>query len=139
MPGVRTIDVAKQAGVNPQTLRYYERRGLLPEPHRTGAGYRAYDTEAVQIVRFVKHAQALGFSLAEVESLLHLARGGPVNCQAAQDLATEKLDQLDAKIAALQAMRASLERLVDTCQAPHDQRDCPLLDALDDVATESHA
>jgi DNA-binding transcriptional MerR regulator len=74
---MRTMQVAQRAGVNAQTLRYYERRGLLPDPPRTASGYRAYGPEAVRIVRFVKRAQELGFSLTEIEVLLHLADGGP--------------------------------------------------------------
>ncbi|MGH9075039.1 MAG: MerR family transcriptional regulator, partial [Acidimicrobiales bacterium] len=74
---MRSSEVAVAAGVNVQTLRYYERRGLLSEPDRLGSGYRAYGPEAVRVVRFVKRAQALGFSLEEVESLLELAAGGP--------------------------------------------------------------
>jgi len=74
---VRTSEVAAQAQVNTQTLRYYERRGLLPEPERTNSGYRAYTPDAVRVVRFVKRAQQLGFTLDDIEDLLHLADGGP--------------------------------------------------------------
>ena len=63
--------------MNTQTLRYYERRGLLPEPERTDSGYRAYGADAVRVVRFVKRAQQLGFTLTDIEELLHLAEGGP--------------------------------------------------------------
>jgi DNA-binding transcriptional MerR regulator len=98
--------VAEQAQVNPQTLRYYERRGLLPEPERSPTGYRAYRSEAVRVVRFIKRAQELGFSLDDVESLLHLAEGGPDSCEAARSLATDKLADLDRRIAQLQSMRA---------------------------------
>jgi len=75
--GVRTSEVAAAAHVNTQTLRYYERRGLLPEPQRTRSGYRAYTPDAVRVVRFVKRAQQLGFTLDDIEELLHLADGGP--------------------------------------------------------------
>jgi DNA-binding transcriptional MerR regulator len=70
---VRTGEVATQAPVNIQTLRYYERRGLLPEPQRTSSGYRAYSPDAVRVVRFVKRAQQLGFALDDIEDLLHRA------------------------------------------------------------------
>lgn len=128
---MRTAQVAARAGVNTQTLRYYERRGLLPDPPRTPAGYRSYGPDAVRVVRFVKRAQALGFTLTEVEELLHLADGGPDPCQGAQRLTGEKIADLDARIAALTAMRASLDRLLGTCARPRAQRDCPLLDSLD--------
>lgn len=82
-----------------QTLRYYERRGLLPAPARLGSGYRSYDPAAVRTVRFVKRAQRLGFSLVEIDALLDLAAGGPASCDAARAMADEKLAQLEQKIA----------------------------------------
>ena len=127
---MRTSQVARQSGVNVQTLRYYERRGLLQPPQSRPSGYRDYTSETVDIVRFVKRAQELGFSLDEVESLLDLADGGPANCEAAQELARQKLRDLDAKIAGLRAMQASLRRLVATCEKPRHERECPLLQAL---------
>ena len=98
---MRTGQVARQSGVNTQTLRYYERRGLLQVPPRRPSGYREYAPDAVGIIRFVKRAQELGFSLTEVESLLNLAAGGPANCDRARGLATEKLAELKGKIASL--------------------------------------
>jgi DNA-binding transcriptional MerR regulator len=129
---MRTIELARSAGVKPPTLRYYERRGLLPTPARTGSGYRSYGPDAVRIVRFVKRAQQLGFTLAEVATLLELAAGGPDPCSEAQAVATAKIADLDSKIVQLTAMRAALHRLLDTCASPRDDRDCPLLHALDD-------
>ena len=132
---MRTGEVAAEAGVNVQTLRYYERRGLLPEPARRDSGYRAYGPEAVRIVRFIKRAQELGFGLREAETLLGLAAGGPESCDAARELAEEKVAELDRRIADLRAMRDSLQRLSATCARPRDDRDCPLLHAIED-ATE---
>ena len=136
---MRSSEVAEKAGVNVQTLRYYERRGLLAEPERSLSGYRSYSTEAVRTVRFVKRAQQLGFSLEEIDILLDLASGGPDGCEAAKSLATEKLAQLEEKIAHLGAMRDSLRQLVATCDQARDQRLCPLLDAIetDDETRES--
>lgn len=128
---MRTTQVAELAGVNTQTLRYYERRGLLPEPERTRGGYRNYGPDAVRIVRFVKRSQELGFTLTEIETLLDLANGGPANCETTRHLAAEKISQLDDKIAILQTMRASLARLAATCTRPRADRDCPLLHSLD--------
>src|SRR6266540_1748226 len=102
---MRTGQVASRTGVNVQTLRYYERRGLLPEPGRRDSGYRVYSSEAVRIVRFIKRAQELGFSLAEVEVLLDLAAGGPESCETAQELAHHKIEELDRKVGHLRAMR----------------------------------
>ena len=127
---MRPSQVASGAGVNLQTLRYYERRGLIPLPRRLLSGYRSYDPAVVGRVRFVKAAQQLGFSLDGVTTLLDLAGGGPDNCDAARLLAVEKIDQLDAKIATLSAMRESLRQLVATCERPPDRRECPLLDTM---------
>lgn len=128
---MRSAEVAHAAGVNPQTLRYYQRRGLLAEPDRLDSGYRSWDDTAVRTVRFVKHAQQLGFSLEEIASLLELAGGGPDSCETARQLAVEKTAQLDAKIAALTAMRDALVRLADTCSRPRARRHCPLVQAID--------
>jgi DNA-binding transcriptional MerR regulator len=92
---MKTGQVAERAGVNVQTLRYCERRGLLPEPLRRDSGYRIYGREAVRVVRFIKRAQELGFSLDDVESLLDLAAGGPDGCAAAQRLARRRIAELD--------------------------------------------
>jgi DNA-binding transcriptional MerR regulator len=129
---VRSSEVASRSGVNVQTLRYYERRGILPEPTRSGSGYRSYDDRAVRIVRFVKGAQHLGFSLKDIDSLLELSVGGPRNCDAARKLATEKIGELEAKITRMSAMRDSLRQLVATCDRSPNKRDCPLLEAIED-------
>lgn len=128
---MRTSEVARQAGVNVQTLRYYERRGLLPEPARSAGGYRAYTPEAVRVVRFVKRAQALGFSLDEIEELLHLAAGGPDHCDTARDMAARRMTDLNRRIAELAAMRDALALLVDTCEMPRTERECPILHELE--------
>jgi Hg(II)-responsive transcriptional regulator len=127
---MRSSQVAAEAGVNVQTLRYYERRGLLPQPDRLASGYRSYNAGAVRRVRFVKGAQQLGFSLEEIDTLLDLAAGGPKNCDAAKTLAAEKVAHLEQKIAHLSAMRDSLCQLVATCGRSRSRRACPMLDAL---------
>ena len=120
--------------MNVQTLRYYERRGLLPEPARRDSGYRVYGPDAVGIVRFIKRAQELGFGLRDAEALLVLAAGGPEACEAAHELAEEKIAELDRRIADLEAMRDSLQRLAATCAKPRAERECPLLVAIEDGA-----
>jgi MerR family transcriptional regulator, mercuric resistance operon regulatory protein len=133
---MRTGQVAEQAGVNVQTLRYYERRGLLPEPSRRESGYRVYGPDAVRTVRFIKRAQQLGFHLSDAESLLALAAGGPESCDAARELADEKIAELDRRIADLIAMRESLGRLAATCAKPRAERECPLLQSIQEAANE---
>jgi MerR family transcriptional regulator, mercuric resistance operon regulatory protein len=127
---MRSSEVAERAGMNVQTLRYYERRGLVIEPPRTGAGYRVYPSETVETVRFVKRAQELGFTLDEVQELLHLAEGGPGDCDTARDLGCARVSVLERKINDLVRMRDSLAELVVTCERPLPDRRCPLLRAL---------
>ena len=124
---MRTSEVASQAHVNAQTLRYYERRGLLPEPERTRSGYRAYTPDAVRVVRFVKRAQQLGFTLDDIEELLHLADGGPASCDDTKTMARARIADLQHRIADLVGMRDALARLIDTCDQPLAERDCPIL------------
>ena len=132
---MRTSEVATQAQVNTQTLRYYERRGLLPHPERTHSGYRAYTPEAVRVVRFVKRAQQLGFTLDDIEELLHLSQGGPDSCQEAKTMARTRITDLQQRIEELVGMRDALARLVDTCDQPRAQRDCPILHDIETAAT----
>ena len=111
---MRIGEVATQAGVNVETLRYYERRGLLPEPERTVGGHREYDDDDVRFVSAVKEAQGLGFTLSEIEDYLRLMRRDP-QAAAAEIRAriAAKVDELDAKIAELRTMRAGLTRALD--------------------------
>lgn len=127
---MRTSELADRAGVNTETLRYYERRGLLEEPPRTPGGYRDYPVSAVGLPRFVKRAQELGFALDEVEELLHLDDGGPDSCDAARVLAERRRADLAARIADLQRMQESLSELVATCDLPRPDRRCALLEVI---------
>jgi Hg(II)-responsive transcriptional regulator len=131
---VKTSEVATGAAVNPQTLRYYERRGLLPAPIRSPGGYRAYPADTVRRVRFIKRAQDLGFTLAEVASLLDLVEGGPDSCDQVRVLTEEKIADLERRIADLQRLRAGLARLVATCERPRTQRECPIMHELIEAA-----
>ena len=132
---MRTSEVAAQAHVNAQTLRYYERRGLLPQPGRTRSGYRAYTPDAVRVVRFVKRAQQLGFTLDDIEELLHLANGGPASCDDAKTMARTRIADLQRRIEDLAGMHDALVRLVDTCDQPRAKRDCPILHDIQTAAT----
>jgi MerR family mercuric resistance operon transcriptional regulator len=133
---MRTSELAGRAGVNTETLRYYERRGLLSTPPRTPGGYRDYPVSAVRLLRFVKRAQELGFTLDEVEELLHLEDGGPESCDAARALAEHRRDDLAARIRDLQRMHDSLAELVATCNLPRADRRCALLEAMDERSGE---
>ena len=126
---MRTSEVAAEAGVNPQTLRYYERRGILPRPSRTSAGYRVYSAEAVRLIRFIKRSQALGFTLGEVEELLRLRSDRRASCAQVKSAAEAKLHDIDEKVRALKSMRRALGVLLRSC---NDRvRQCPILESLD--------
>ncbi len=129
---LRTGQVAEQAGVNVETLRYYERRGLLKEPARRSSGYREYPLEAVRVVRFIKRSQELGFTLGEIEELLVLREGEGLVCAEAQATATRKIKEIEEKIKNLRAMKNALGILVKTCESQNGVRECPILDALDE-------
>jgi MerR family transcriptional regulator, mercuric resistance operon regulatory protein len=133
---MRTTELAGRTGVNPETLRYYERRGLLDPPPRTAGGYRDYPAAAVDLLRFVKRAQELGFTLQEVEELVHLNDGGPDGCEAARSLAHARRADLEARIADLQRMRGSLADLIRTCELPREDRSCALLAAIKDYPND---
>src|SRR3982074_1560474 len=105
---MHTSDGAARPGVNPQTLRYYERRGLLPRPPRSASGYRSYPDDTVRVIRFVKRAQELGVPPDEGAELLQLAGGGPRSCDTARTVAEARLSDLATKIADLERMRHSL-------------------------------
>jgi Hg(II)-responsive transcriptional regulator len=125
--------LASEAGVTVSTLRYYERRGLLQAPSRRASGYRNYPVEAVHVVRFIKHAQTLGFTLTDIKQLLELAAGSRRSCNAVKNLANARIDEMQQKIRMLEAMSASLARLVMTCDRPQSRRECPLLEAIDEA------
>jgi DNA-binding transcriptional MerR regulator len=127
---LRAGEVADRAHVNVQTLRYYERRGLLPEPRRLRSGHRAYPVEAVRMVRFIKQAQALGFTLEEIKSLQRLTGDLPGNCEKAQDLAAARISELDQKISQLRQTRDALSVLTHACREPHPAETCPLTHSL---------
>lgn len=111
---MRTGEVARAAGVNVQTLRYYERRGLLAEPMRSHGGHREYPPEAVTTLRVIKAAQRLGFTLDEVAELLEVGRHHHDRPRAGlQQRARAKLDEVDARIADLHTIRATLTDAID--------------------------
>ena len=128
-------ETAREAGVNTQTLRYYERRGLLPKPPRRGSGYREYSADAVRVVRFIKRAQELGFSLDEVEELVRLRGIKRGERQKVRAIAERKMADIDQKIAHLRSMREALEQLVVSCHHG-GAADCPIIEALNDAPEE---
>jgi Cu(I)-responsive transcriptional regulator len=132
---MRIGDVAAQANVNGQTLRYYERSGLLPAPDRTTNGYRDYPTETVALVRFIKRAQELGFSLDDARILSDLRHAPDRNRLKVRAMADAKLHDVERKIADLKAIRRALHQLVRSC-CDNDAPRCPILEALNGSAPQ---
>ena len=123
--------VARQARVTVQTIRYYERRGLLsPSGHRD-SGYRLYTQEAVQKIRFIKNAQGLGFTLKEISGLLRLRVNNRARCGTIKIKAEAKLEDIHAKIADLRAMQRVLKSLIKTCRRKSLTEECPILRSLE--------
>lgn len=120
--------VAKAAGVNVETIRYYQRLKLLDEPARPLGGVRRYDHAAVARVRFIKRAQELGFSLAEIQRLLRL--GDPQSCGEARALAAEKLALVESRVADLQRLRGVLKKLIGRCDQRRGKVACPIIESL---------
>lgn len=122
--------LAAAADVNPQTVRYYERRDLLPRPRRTASGYRQYGEEALRRLRFIRRAQSLGFSLTEIRELLSLRVRPEVACHDVLQRTRQKLTLVDHKLAELQRIRARLEVLAAACERRQPTDDCPILEVL---------
>lgn len=122
--------LANAVSVNVQTIRYYERRGLLFAQMRSDAGYRYYSVEAVQQIRFIKRAQQLGFSLEEIRDLLTLQVDHPDSCQQVRQRAQSKLGNIEEKLRLLQGIQQALIDLIDACDQKQITDPCPILDVL---------
>lgn len=119
--------LAREAGVNLQTVRYYQRRGLLPVPPSPTSGYRLYSRTDVQRIRFIKRAQALGFTLREIRQLLELSER---RCREVRPLAEVKRDDVARRIRDLKRMLQALDRALEACHRGDPEARCPLIEAL---------
>lgn len=126
--------VAVAGGVNIETIRYYERRGLFPVAGRTPSGYRQYADDAITRLRFIKHAQELGFSLEEIRELLALRVSNGGSCKAVAQKTREKIEIVEERIRHLQRMKSTLEQLSAACAARRPTEECPILETLEDHA-----
>lgn len=127
---IGTSELAKRGGVNLETIRYYERVGLLHRPPRSGAGYRQFSPESVRRVRFIKRSQELGFSLKEIKELLAL-RIAPGSTRAdVRKRAETKIADIEGKVQHLRAMKKALVRLTESCCGSGPASDCPILESL---------
>ena len=120
--------LARQAGVNIDTIRYYERNGLIPEPTRRRSGYREYGPTDVARLRFILRAKDLGFTLAEIGELLSLSADRDVG--GVKRRAVDRLEQVEHKIKELQRVRRGLKTLIDACPGHGDLERCPIIAAL---------
>ena len=124
-------ELARRAGVNVQTVRYYERRGLLEEPLRRESGYRVYEASVLQRLRFIRRAQELGFTLGEIGELLQLRLEPSTTAGAVKERAERKIAEIDGKLRDLMRIRDALAHLAGRCHGGRGPAgDCPLLDAL---------
>lgn len=128
--------LAKAAGVNLETVRFYERQGLLPKPARTSVGYRAFTPDMVRRIRFIKRAQILGFTLAEIKDLLTLSSTTRSSCGTVREKAEAKLKDIDERITSLQAMHQALTRLSKSCSGKGPISKCPILESLTEAEEE---
>ncbi len=124
-----TGQVADEAGVKNDTVRYYEQRGLIQEPPRTDSGYRQFPADTVQRIRFIKRAQELGFTLSEIEELLELA-DGKGDASDILGKTQEKIHDIEQKISHLETLRKRLNELADACPGEGPLSKCSILDAL---------
>lgn len=131
MRGMTIGQVAKKGGVNIETVRYYERQGLIPPPPRRESGYREYPEETVKRIRFIKRAQELGFSLREIAELLALRVGPGTTCGEIRKVAEAKIADIEGKIRTLQRMMGVLLKLAAACSGRGPTSECPILEALE--------
>ena len=127
MPNRTISKLAKEVGVNVETIRFYERKSLIEQPVKPETGYRHYSDEIVNRVRFIKRTQELGFSLKEIENLLKL---NDAPCSQVQDLAEAKLESVADKIRDLKKLQKALNELVGLCHSNSDKNTCPVIDSL---------
>ncbi|MBI3264102.1 MAG: MerR family DNA-binding protein [Acidobacteria bacterium] len=134
--------VARQAGVGVETVRFYERQGLLDAPPRRASGYRQYAPEMVARLQFIRRAKELGFALKEIRELLSLRVAPETTCGDIKQQAEAKMADIDAKLRDLQRMKMALAQLVDACSGSGPTSQCPILDALESheaaVSTSPH-
>ncbi len=131
--------VAQRAEVGIETVRFYERQGLLLEPARKASGYRQYTKDVVRRLRFIRRAKELGFSLKEIGELLDLRFDPAATCAEVKERTQAKLDDIEAKIRDLQRMKKALAKLTSSCPGRGPLEGCPILEALDHQGrTDAH-
>ena len=127
----KTGEVARRAGVNKETVRYYEQRDLIPKPDRRRSGYRIFTQRHIDQIRFIKRAQELGFTLSEIKELLELRMDENTTCSEIKSEAQDKYEDVAEKIADLKRIKKTLLKLIDSCAGEGPKEDCPILGALE--------
>ena len=123
--------VAKQAGLSVETIRFYERKQLIEKPERKESGYRQFAESDIKRLLFIQQAKTLGFSLMEIKELLSIKEDPDTGSREVKNLAQSKLNDIEEKIEMLQRMKLTLKTLVDSCPGEESKRNCPILEALD--------
>ncbi len=131
--------LARACGVRVTTIRFYERRGLLPNPSRGESGYRLYGEADFRRLRFIQEAKTLGFSLEEIAELLALRAASDTSCSRVRDRAVGKIGDVEKKIRQLQQFRTALRHLVAQCERGGTDGDCPILQAMEHAAGAPHS
>lgn len=125
-------EVAKKSQVGVETVRFYEREGLIGLPERNGSGYRQYSESVIKQIQFIQHAKTLGFSLKEIGELIKLKSTRGARCKSIKLTAKAKIADIQEKIDALERMKTALEPLVAQCKSSDPISDCPILGVLDE-------
>jgi MerR family copper efflux transcriptional regulator len=123
--------LAREAGINLETVRYYERQGLLPKPPRSAFGYRLFPSEAARRLRFIQRAKELGFSLREIQELLSLRVSPTTKSAEIRARAEAEIADIEAKIRSLERMKKTLRNLTKSCAGCGPVAECPILESLD--------
>lgn len=123
--------VAGRAGIGVETVRFYERAGLIAEPARKASGYRQYDEDVVDRLRFIRRAKELGFTLNEIRELLSLKLDPSTTCADVKSRSEAKVADIEARIDSLERMKQALVKLTKACRGRGKASDCPILEAID--------
>ena len=123
--------VAERSGVGIETVRFYEREGLIPKPNRSSSGYLLFDDETIARLQFIRRAKELGFTLNEIKELLSLRLNATTSCADIKSRAEAKITNIDEKIRTLRRMKTALKKLTSQCNSQGSVNECSILDALD--------
>ncbi len=139
MPSLTIGKIARDAGVGVETVRFYEREGLLEHPTRLGSGYRVYEPDAVDRLRFIKQAQRLGFTLREIKELFALKLDPAATRSQIRERAEAKIADIDQRIGELKRMKKALAPLILACDGKGTLEGCPILDAIESPCHQDHS